>query len=298
VSRQPRRAPSRPCVRPLAADPGSMTPAAEITRRLDHDGYVVLPQCIGGEELAAAREEIAVLLASADWGSGFDGSRTRRVWALLARTRCMDRAALDPVVLDEVEQMIRPGAQFSLTYATQVHPGQDAQMLHYEQGIYPLPRDRDVMVTAIWALDDFTAGNGATRVIPGSHRRAEAQPETSEAMSVEMPAGSVLLFTGRLWHGAGANTSTSPRLGVVIDYVQPWLRPCEAHTLSADPGQARQLPQRLQELLGFNQPSPHLGFINGRHPREWLLDNHHHDSGTTRRCRDSARPGRAARVGP
>ena len=93
-------------------------------------------------------------------------------------------------------------------------------------------------------------------------------------MPVEMPAGSVLLFTGRLWHSAGANTSTAPRLGVVIDYAQPWLRPCEAHTLSADPGQVRQLPQRLQELPGFNQPSPYLGFINGRHPREWLLDNH------------------------
>ena len=255
-----------------------MTAAAEITRRLDHDGYVVLPQRIGGEELAAAREEIAVLLAAAYWGSGFDGSRTRRVWALLAKTRCMDRAALDPVVLDTVEQMIGPGAQFSLTYATEVHPGQDAQMLHYEQGIYPLPRDRDVMVTAIWALDDFTADNGATRVIPGSHRQAEAQSGTSEAMPVEMPAGSVLLFTGRLWHSAGANTGTTPRLGVVIDYAQPWLRPCEAHTLSADPGQVRQLPQRLQELLGFNQPSPYLGFINGRHPREWLLDNNPHSS--------------------
>jgi ectoine hydroxylase-related dioxygenase (phytanoyl-CoA dioxygenase family) len=82
----------------------------------------------------------------------------------------------------------------------------------------------------------------------------------------------VLLFTGRLWHGAGANTSTASRLGVVIDYAQPWLRPCEAHTLSSDPRQVRELPQRLQELLGFNQPSPYLGFINGRHPREWLLD--------------------------
>lgn len=172
---------------------------------------MVLPQRIGGEELAAAREEIAVLLATTDWGSGFDGSRTRRVWSLLARTRCMDQAALDPVVLDAVEQTIRPGAQFSLTYATQVHPGQNAQMLHYEQGIYPLPRDRDVMVTAIWALDDFTAGNGATRVNPGSHRRAAARQETSETMPAEMPAGSVLLFAGRLWHGAGA--TPAPRHG-------------------------------------------------------------------------------------
>jgi ectoine hydroxylase-related dioxygenase (phytanoyl-CoA dioxygenase family) len=143
-------------------------------------------------------------------------------------------------------------------------------MLHYEQGIYPVPRDRDVMVTAIWALDDFTAGNGATRLAPGSHRLGESRP--SEAVAVEMAAGSVLLFSGRLWHGAGANTSTVPRLGVVIDYAQPWLRPCEAHSLSCDPSQVRLLPQRLQELLGFNQASPYLGFINGKHPRDGLAD--------------------------
>jgi hypothetical protein len=141
--------------------------ASAIMRQLDRSGYTVLCGRLGEEFLASARTEIGALLASADWGSGFDGSRTRRVWALLAKTRCMDQAALDPVVLDVVEQTIGPGAQFSLTYATQVHPGQGAQMLHYEQGIYPLPRDRDVMMSAIWALDDFTADNGATLVIPG-----------------------------------------------------------------------------------------------------------------------------------
>jgi ectoine hydroxylase-related dioxygenase (phytanoyl-CoA dioxygenase family) len=222
----------------------------------------------------AARDELGELLAAADWGSGFDGSRTRKVWALLAKIRCMDQAALDPLVLDAVERAIGPGAQFGLTYATQVHPGQDAQNLHYEQGIYPLPRDRDVMVTAIWALDDVTAANGATVVIPGSHQLPGGKPGTSNATPVEMPAGSLLLFSGRLWHGAGANISTRPRLAVVIDYAQPWLRSCEAHTLSADPSQVRLLPQRLQELLGFNQPSPYFGFINGRHPREWLLNDH------------------------
>jgi ectoine hydroxylase-related dioxygenase (phytanoyl-CoA dioxygenase family) len=255
---------------------GSMEAAlSEVMRRLDRSGYAVIPRHLGEEALSAARAEIEALLATADWGSGFDGSRTRRVWALLARTRCVDQAALDPVVLDVVEQVIGPGAQFSHTYATQVHPGQDAQMPHYEQGIYPLPRDRDVMVTAIWALDDFTAGNGATLVIPGSHVRAQGRPDRSEAVPVEMPAGSVLVFSGRLWHGAGANTSTRPRLAVVIDYAQPWLRPCEAHTLSADPGQVRLLPQRLQELLGFNQASPYLGFVNGKHPREWLMGRAH-----------------------
>jgi ectoine hydroxylase-related dioxygenase (phytanoyl-CoA dioxygenase family) len=172
-----------------------------------------------------------------------------------------------------VEQAIGPGTQFGITCAIQVHPGQQAQVLHYDQGIYPLPRDRDVMITALWALDDFTAGNGATRLVPGSHLRPAGKPDAAETVPAEMPAGSVLLFLGRLYHGAGANTTGRLRLGVVIDYVQPWLRPCEAHTLSASHEQVRQLPQRLQELLGFNQPTPYLGFVNGRHPRDWLMND-------------------------
>jgi ectoine hydroxylase-related dioxygenase (phytanoyl-CoA dioxygenase family) len=240
-----------------------------VAEQLRHTGYVVLADLLDARALAAARAELGGLLDQAGWGAGFDGERTRRVWALLAKTRCLDQAALHPLVLAVADRLIEPGSQFGLTYATEVHPGQQAQFLHYEQGIYPLPRDRDVMLTAIWALTDFTAGNGATRVVPGSHQRT-GKPGADEAVPAEMTAGSVLLFSGRLWHGAGANVSTGTRLGVVIDYVQPWLRPCEAHSLSVSLDEVRALPRRLQELLGFNQPSPYLGFINGKHPHDWL----------------------------
>jgi ectoine hydroxylase-related dioxygenase (phytanoyl-CoA dioxygenase family) len=246
---------------------------AEVIAQLERDGYAVAPSRLDRDTVAAARAEIGGLIATAEWGSGFDGARTRRVWALLAQTRCMDRAALDPLVLETVQQLIGPGTQFSLTQAAQIHPGQTAQILHYEQGIYPLPRDRDVMMTALWALDDFTVRNGGTRVVPGSHKRDEGRPAMDEAVAVEMPAGSVLIFVGRLWHGGGANTSNRPRLGIIIDYVQPWLRPCEAHSLSADLAEVRLLPQRLQELLGFNQATPYLGFVNGQHPRQWLMSD-------------------------
>jgi ectoine hydroxylase-related dioxygenase (phytanoyl-CoA dioxygenase family) len=244
-----------------------MTDSDEIVSELERSGYAVIPKRMDHEDLTAARSELNELLGTVGWGSGFDGNRTKRVFALLASSRCMDRAALDPL-----------GTQFSITFATEVHPGQGAQVLHYDQGIYPVPRDRDVMLTAIWALDDFTASNGATLVIPGSHQLAAGKPDPGQAVPVEMPAGSLLLFSGRLYHGAGANTSTQPRLGVVIDYQQPWLRPCDAHTLSTDPAQVRELPQRLQELLGYNQPSPYFGFINGQHPREWLMNDHQRSS--------------------
>jgi len=250
-----------------------MTDADEITRHLQRDGYAIIPGLLDEQALTSARAELAPLLDAAAWGAGFDGTRTKRAWAPLAVTRCLDQAALAPVVLDTVKQVIGPGTQFGITCAIQVHPRQQSQVLHYDQGIYPLPRDRDVMITTMWALDDFTADNGATRIVPGSHLRPAGKPDPAETIPAEMPAGSVLLFCGRLYHGAGANITSRPRLGVVIDYVQPWLRPCEAHTLSASHAQVRQLPQRLQELLGFNQATPYLGFINGQHPRAWLADD-------------------------
>ncbi len=188
----------------------------DIAREIERSGYAVLPGRVGGQELAVAREGLGAspgeglgaLLEMAGWGfSGFDGARTKRVWAPLAVTRCLDGAALDPLVLAAVKDAIGPGAQFGNTCAIQVHHGQQAQVLHYEQGIYPLPRDRDVMVTALWALDDFTAANGATRIVPGSHLRPAGRPDPAEAIPAEMPAGSVLPFSGRLYHGAGANAA-------------------------------------------------------------------------------------------
>ena len=250
-----------------------MTDASGTARQLQQHGYAIIPGLLSQQTLTTARAGLGPLLDVAEWGSGFDGTRTKRAWAPLTATRCLDQAALAPLVLDAVEQAIGPGTQFGLTCAIQVHPGQHAQVLHYDQGIYPLPRDRDVMITALWALDDFTADNGATRIVPGSHLRPAGKPDAAETVPAEMPAGSVLLFSGRLYHGAGANTTSRPRLGVVIDYILPWLRPCEAHTLSADPAQVALLPQRLQELLGFNQPSPYFGFINGAHPRDWLKNH-------------------------
>ena len=116
-----------------------MTVTEGIAQQLQRSGYAVVPQLMSQEVLAAAKAELGGLLDAAGWGSGFDGTRTKRAWAPLAVTRCMDQAALDPLVLGAVEQAIGPGTQFGNTVAIQLHPGQQAQVLHYEQGIYPLP---------------------------------------------------------------------------------------------------------------------------------------------------------------
>jgi ectoine hydroxylase-related dioxygenase (phytanoyl-CoA dioxygenase family) len=85
-----------------------------------------------------------------------------------------------------------------------------------------------------------------------------------------MPAGSALVYLGSVWHGGGANTTGTSRLGVVMHYARAWLRPVENHVLVVPPDVAATLPERLQELLGYNICAPFIGYVDGRHPKKLL----------------------------
>jgi ectoine hydroxylase-related dioxygenase (phytanoyl-CoA dioxygenase family) len=80
----------------------------------------------------------------------------------------------------------------------------------------------------------------------------------------------VMFYVGRIWHGGGANTTDRPRLGVILEYVASWLRPQENHLLAVPREVAAELPERLQELLGYNIYPPFVGYVDGRHPRRSL----------------------------
>jgi ectoine hydroxylase-related dioxygenase (phytanoyl-CoA dioxygenase family) len=143
-------------------------------------------------------------------------------------------------------------------------------VLHRDEDVYPLTRPHPpVVVNSMWALTDFTADNGATRLIPGSHRwPANRRPaeDGGETVPATMPAGSVLIYLGGLWHSGGANTTDRPRPGLLLEYVVSWLRPQETQLVAVPPDVARSLPERLQELLGYNVYPPFLGYVDGRHP--------------------------------
>ena len=123
----------------------------------------------------------------------------------------------------------------------------------------------------MWARDDFTEARGATRVVTGSRRWADERPDAATPTVVaEMPAGSVMFFLGTLYHGGGANRTDRPRLGTILEYLVGWLRQQENHILAVPQETARKLPQRLQELLGYNIHPPFMGYVDGRHPRRLL----------------------------
>jgi ectoine hydroxylase-related dioxygenase (phytanoyl-CoA dioxygenase family) len=244
----------------------------EVVAALDEHGYAVVETLLPDEELEAARHDLRRVLAGTPSGRNpFEGARTKRVYALFAKTRALDAAATHPPVLGVLDAVLGH-CQLSAPTGIEIGPGELAQIIHHDDAIYPLPRPHgEVVLNTMWALDDFTEANGATRIIPGSHRWMAEQPDaTTPTVAAEMPAGSVLFYLGSLWHGGGANTTDRARLGVILEYVASWLRPQENHFLGVPFEIARQLPERLQELLGYNIRPPFMGYVDGRHPRRVL----------------------------
>jgi ectoine hydroxylase-related dioxygenase (phytanoyl-CoA dioxygenase family) len=132
----------------------------------------------------------------------------------------------------------------------------------------------------MWALDDFTTENGATLVVPGSHRWApDRRALDGEPVPAVMPAGSVLFYLGSLLHAGGANRSGASRLGVILEYCAGWLRPQENHVLGVPKAIVRELPERLRELLGYGIHGSLLGYVDGRHPVKFLADARGVESG-------------------
>jgi hypothetical protein len=238
---------------------------------LDRDGYVIWENLISTEACQQIRETVVPWLGHGGRNS-FEGRRTQRIYSVLSRTRVCDRLADHPRVLAVLDRVLMPNYLLSALQAINIQPGESAQLTHHDDGFYPIPRPRAPLATAtIWAIDDFTAENGATVVIPGSHRWGDRQPGPGDrALPVVMPAGSCVFFVGTLWHGGGANTTSKARLAVTAQYCQPWLRPMEAYTLSVPRELARTLSDDIRRMLGYSIHPPFLGNVDGLHPLRLL----------------------------
>jgi len=246
----------------------------EVVAALEKDGYATVEGLFSPDEVAGARADLRRVLENTPMGRNtFEGFRTRRVYALFAKTRAFDGAATHPLVLAVTERVLGH-CHLSAPTGIEIGPGEVAQVLHYDDSIYPVPRPHgELVLNTMWALDDFVEANGATRIVAGSHRWVDEQPSPSTpTITAEMAAGSVLFYTGSLWHGGGANGTDRPRLGVILEYAASWLRQQENHILAVPKEVARRLPERLQELLGYNIRPPFVGYVDGRHPRRVLED--------------------------
>ncbi|MFM8846532.1 MAG: phytanoyl-CoA dioxygenase family protein [Actinomycetota bacterium] len=207
--------------------------------------------------------------ATAFGADDFSGRTTKRTGALLARSRTSQEFVAHPSVLAVTDRVIGANAtnyQLHLTQMISIWPGGPAQSLHRDQwcfDMFPFPPDFDVEVSTIWALDDFTEENGATRIIPGSLLDlASSVVDVHRTLPAEMPKGSVVIYTGRTIHGGGANRSTAVRRALNVDYILGWLRQEENQYLSCPPEVARHLPERIQKLAGYSMGAYALGYID------------------------------------
>jgi len=257
----------------MATMPAATCSAQDVAQQLTRDGYVIVSGLMSEDDVAAARADLGRVLQTTPTGRNpFEGLATQRVYALFAKTRTFDKAAIHPLLL-QVLDLVLQHYQLSAPVGIRIGPGEHAQMLHRDDAIYPLPEPHPtVVVNTMWPLDEFTAGNGATRLLPGSHRWEPGRRPAAEdpVLTAAMTPGSVMFYLGSVWHGGGANRTSQPRLGVILEYAAAWLRPQENHCLAVPRGIVRDLPEQLQELLGYNIYPPFLGYVDGAHPRKVL----------------------------
>jgi ectoine hydroxylase-related dioxygenase (phytanoyl-CoA dioxygenase family) len=268
------------------------TPLSTLLDRLHTDGYVILPALLPPARVGALRAALAPWLRGDLTGrNDFEGFRTERVYALLAKSPLFGELAADPLVLDVCEAVLGPNFMLSACLAINTHPGETVQPLHHDDSFYRVPRPRPAYgVSAFWALDDLTPDNGPTEIIPGSHRwgddapvgeslhqiferGAEAVPEDHpDLQPVIMPAGSLMLAMGTLWHRGGANGSAASRLIVTPQYCVAWGRQMESMLLSVPPEVVATYPERVRQLLGYSIHPPFMGHVNGMHPNRILKE--------------------------
>jgi ectoine hydroxylase-related dioxygenase (phytanoyl-CoA dioxygenase family) len=243
------------------------------------DGCAVIDRLASPDLLDQLDAEMADFVERTPYGTDdFAGPHTRRTGGLIARSPASQALVLDPLVLGTVDQVLAHvnNYQLHLTQLIRIEPGGAAQVVHRDQwafDFFTFPSGYQVQCNTMWAATDFTEANGATRVVPGSHLAEDKlRYELADTEPAEMERGSALLYVGSLYHGGGPNTSDTDRVGVNITYSVGWLRQEENQFLTVPPETARELPQRLQRLLGYSLGAYALGYVDDlRDPLDVLM---------------------------
>jgi len=242
------------------------------------EGYTVLEAVITPDLVAALGDDLLRLESTYNVqpaSNSFEGTRTLRIYNLLALGRIYEQVPVHERVLPIVERVLDPGCLVSSLSSISIMPGEDAQPIHADDQLIPLPKPHPPLVcNTMWALTDFTEANGATRVIPGSHL-ADRSPEYGhpyDSIAAEMPKGSVLLWHGSLWHGGGANTTSERRVGVAMNYCAGFVRQQENQQLGIPRDIVARFSPRLRQLVGYGIYSGLIGHIDKRDPVAMLGD--------------------------
>ncbi len=247
--------------------------------RIEHDGFTLIEDAIEPaliDAIAADLERLTDELRVQTATNIFEGLRTRRIYNLLARGPVYQAIPVHENVLPLVESVLDRGCLVSSLSSIRIEPGEAAQPLHADDQHIPLPRPHvPIICNTMWALTDFTADNGATRVCPGSHRESgfpEPFGQPAGLRAAKMRRGSVLVFNGSLWHGGGANDTAGARVGIAMNYCAGWVRQQENQQLGIPLSLARSFSPQLRKLAGFGLYKKLMGHIDRCSPLDLLDD--------------------------
>jgi ectoine hydroxylase-related dioxygenase (phytanoyl-CoA dioxygenase family) len=257
----------------------------DVSKIIDEQGYVILENAIDPRHLNQLRGELEPYFEERNvCQAPFFGFNTKRIEALFAKSNTAQLMAVDSLVLKTVDHILGNNCdsfQINLTQGIRINPGEKAQIIHPDSALFPISdKPFEFQVNTIWAYTDFTKENGATVIVPGSHKWAEGRkPEPDEIGYAEMSAGSVLIYGACLLHGGGANVTNQHRTGIVISYCLGWLRQSENQYLSYPPEIAKTFSPELQRLIGYNVHRPNLGWVHGHDPIDLLTNKDNRSAG-------------------
>jgi len=240
----------------------------QVAEILSRDGALVVDSLVSPEYMDSVAEELRPWMERTPVGpDSFSGRNTRRTGALIARSPKCRELVMNPLILATCNRFLSHATsyQLHLTQVIAIGPGEPAQTIHRDQwafDFFTFPRGYEVQCNTIWAMTDFTEENGATRVIPGSNRFDDKlRFEEKDTIAAEMTKGSVLVYSGSVYHGGGANRSNQTRAGINITYNLSWLRQEENQYLAVPLEVARTLPVELLRLIGYQRGAYALGYV-------------------------------------
>jgi ectoine hydroxylase-related dioxygenase (phytanoyl-CoA dioxygenase family) len=248
--------------------------AEEIAAVIHRDGAVVVDDLVETTLLDQVSAEIQPYVdATPTGGNEFAGVVTSRTGGLAGRSAGARELIMNPLVLSVGKLVLADTKAMQLmnTEIISIGATETVQPLHRDQDAwpYPFPPGYEPEFSVMWPLNtDFTLDNGATRLVPGSHRTGARNTfEENEILQAEMTRGSVLIWTGSVYHGGGANRSGLVRQGVNIAYALGWLRQEENQYLAVPPEIATTLDDDLLRLMGYERPALSLGnAVDRSHP--------------------------------
>ena len=230
---------------------------------LDQQGFLLLESLIPADTTTELREHaLALAVAEQKAGKGHSylaNDSAQRVWNLVNKGEIFEEAIQHPKMLAAMEYLLGADCTLSSFTVNVLYPSAPDAGLHIDYPLSGLPTPRPnfpMVANSVWFLDDWTLENGATRCVPGSHRRLEALPEPGvaydDALQICGPRGSVLIVNGAIWHGSSENRTNESRVGLLGFFCRSILKPQQAHLeLVSDDVVSRATPT-LKRLLGFD----------------------------------------------